>query len=187
MKIFDELKRRNVFRVGIAYLVGAWVVTQVADIVLQIMGAPDILLRYLAIILALGFIPTVIISWVYEVTPEGVVKASEIDPDRSITHQTGKKLDMVTIALLVLAIGIVAVERFMPREGAVDPAADAVTAAPAEESPQAATEPTNPTTWPDSHFPNFGDGIPGFTQEYERHRRRTECGYHSRGWRSESG
>jgi len=114
VKIFQELKRRNVFRVGIAYLVGAWVLVQVADIIFQIAGAPDILLRYLAIVLALGFIPAVIVSWVYEVTPEGVKKASEIDTDQSITHKTGKKLEMVTIALLVLAIGIVVVERYIP-------------------------------------------------------------------------
>jgi TolB-like protein len=137
VKIFDELKRRNVFRVSIAYLVGAWVLAQAADFVFQVVGAPDVMLRYLAILLVLGFIPTVIISWVYEVTPEGVRKASEIDPDRSITHETGKKLDMVTIALVVLAIGIVVVERFIPREGADEPA---VVAIPVEESSQRITE-----------------------------------------------
>jgi TolB-like protein len=113
LNLFGELKRRNVFRVGIAYLVGAWLLVQAADLVLDVIGAPDVVLRSVVVLLILGFIPTVIFAWVYEMTPEGVKKASEIDLDQSITPQTGKKLDFVIVALLVIAIGFLAFDRFL--------------------------------------------------------------------------
>ena len=116
MKIFDELKRRNVFRVSIAYLVGAWLLVQIADVLLGLVGASDVVLRVLAILLGLGLIPTVIFAWVYEMTPEGVKKASEIDPHRSITEHTGKKLDVATIILVIGAVGFVVVERDLPSD-----------------------------------------------------------------------
>ena len=122
MNLFAELKRRNVFRVGIAYLVASWLLVQVADVLLDLVGAPDATLRALAVLLALGFIPTVIFAWVYEMTPEGVKRASEIDQDRSITHHTGKKLDIVTIVLVIAAVGFVVVDRYLPgREAAPTP------------------------------------------------------------------
>ena len=114
MSLFTELKRRNVFRVGIAYLVSAWLLAQVADIVLDVLGAPPVVLRSLVALLALGLIPTVMFAWVYEMTPQGVRKASEVVADQSITHHTGKKLDVATIVLLIIAIAFVAAERFLP-------------------------------------------------------------------------
>jgi TolB-like protein/Flp pilus assembly protein TadD/multisubunit Na+/H+ antiporter MnhF subunit len=114
MNLFSELRRRNVFRVGIAYLVGAWLFTQVADVVLGVISAPDSAMRAVVAILALGFIPTVIFAWVYEMTPDGVKKASEIDLDQSITQHTGKKLDIATMIMVVSAVAFVAVERYLP-------------------------------------------------------------------------
>ncbi len=114
MNVLKELKRRNVFRVGIAYLIGAWLFTQVADVVLGVLSAPDSAMRAVVAILALGFIPTVIFAWVYEMTPEGVKKASEIEADQSITHQTGKKLDIATMIMVVSAVAFVVVERYLP-------------------------------------------------------------------------
>src|SRR5688572_30685764 len=101
MSLFEELKRRNVFRVGIAYIVAAWLLVQVADLALDIVGADEWLLRGVAIILALGFIPTIIFAWAFELTPEGIKREKEINRDASITHVTAKKLDFVTIGLLV--------------------------------------------------------------------------------------
>jgi len=124
LNLFAELKRRNVFRVGIAYLIGAWLFTQVADVVLGIISAPDTAMRAVVAILALGFIPTVIFAWVYEMTPQGVKKASEIDNDQSITHQTGKKLDIATIIMVVSAVAFVVAERYLP--GSEEPASDAL-------------------------------------------------------------
>lgn len=131
MNLFAELKRRNVFRVGIAYLVAAWLLVQVADVLLDVVGAPDVVLRSLAILMALGFIPTVIFAWVYEMTPEGVKKASEIVQDQSITHHTGKKLDIVTIVLVIAAVVFVVVERYLPeREGGAALESESVAEAP---------------------------------------------------------
>jgi len=114
MSFLEELKRRNVIRVGIAYAVGAWLLAQAADLVLDVMGAPDIILRSLVAILALGFIPAVIFAWVFEMTPEGIKKEKEVDRTQSITQHTAKKLDIVTIILVVAAIALLALDRFLP-------------------------------------------------------------------------
>ena len=112
MGFFTELKRRNVIRVGIAYVVGAWLLAQVADLVLDVIGAPDVVLRSLVALLALGLAPALIFAWVFEMTPEGVKLESEVDRGQSITAQTGKKLNWVTILMLVAAVAFVAVDRY---------------------------------------------------------------------------
>jgi TolB-like protein/Tfp pilus assembly protein PilF len=117
MGVITELKRRNVFRVGIAYIVAAWLLAQIADLVLDVMGAPDIVLRSLVALLALGFFPAVIFAWAFEMTPEGVKKQSEIDLGKSVTHHTARKLDFVTIGLVIAVVGFVIVERYIPRSG----------------------------------------------------------------------
>jgi len=114
MGLITELKRRNVFRVSIAYVVAAWLLAQVADLVLDVMGAPNIVLRSVVAILALGFVPAVIFAWAFEMTPEGVKKQSEIDQDRSITHHTARKLDLVTIGLVIAVVVFVIGERYLP-------------------------------------------------------------------------
>jgi TolB-like protein/Flp pilus assembly protein TadD len=114
MSLFKELKRRNVFRVGIAYVVGAWLLAQIADLVLDVIGAPDIVLRSLVALLALGLLPAVIVAWAFEMTPEGVKKESEIDRSESVTAHTAKKLDLVTIGLLIAAVAFVVVMRYLP-------------------------------------------------------------------------
>jgi len=93
MGLLTELRRRNVFRVGIAYIVGAWLLAQVADLVLDVIGAPDIVLRSVVVVLALGFLPAVIFAWVFEMTPEGVKLERDIDRTQSIAPNTGRKLD----------------------------------------------------------------------------------------------
>jgi TolB-like protein/tetratricopeptide (TPR) repeat protein len=114
MSLFEELKRRNVFRVGIAYIVAAWLLVQIADLALDIVGAEDWVLRSVAILLALGFIPTVIFAWAFELTPEGVKREKDVNRDASITRHTAKKLDFVTIGLLLAVVVVVAVDRFLP-------------------------------------------------------------------------
>lgn len=150
MSLFAELKRRNVFRVAIAYLVAAWLLVQVADVLLDLVGAPGVVLRSFAILLALGFIPTVIFAWVYEMTPEGVKKASEIDQSQSITPETGKKLDIATMVLVVAAVGFVVVERYLPdrTEPAAEPSEEVgAPAIAAEAIPQTQTDDqTSPAT-----------------------------------------
>jgi TolB-like protein/Tfp pilus assembly protein PilF len=120
MSLFEELKRRNVIRVGIAYAVGTWLLAQAADLVLDVMGAPDIILQSLVAILALGFIPVVIFAWAFEITPEGIKKEKDVNRSESITHQTAKKLDIATIALVLGAVALLAVDRMLPEQGRSD-------------------------------------------------------------------
>lgn len=114
MSFIEELKRRNVIRVGIAYIVGAWLLAQAADLVLDVLGAPDVILQSLVSILALGFIPAVIFAWAFEMTPEGIKKEKDVDRTQSITNQTAKKLDIATMVLVVAAVGLLALDRFIP-------------------------------------------------------------------------
>jgi TolB-like protein/Flp pilus assembly protein TadD len=114
MTLFAELKRRNVFRVGIAYVVGAWVLSQAADLVLDVLGAPPIVLRSLVALLALGLVPTLIFAWAFEITPEGIKKESEVDRSQSNAPDTGRKLNLVTIGLVIAAVVLVAVDRLLP-------------------------------------------------------------------------
>ena len=117
MSLFQELKRRNVFRVGIAYLALAWLLVEVADTLFPAFGIPDWAFRFLVIMLIFGFVPTLIFSWAYEITPEGVKRETEVVRDRSITHHTAKRLDMLTIGLILVAIGFIAVDRLWLKSG----------------------------------------------------------------------
>ncbi|HKX56997.1 MAG TPA: hypothetical protein VJN01_12885, partial [Xanthomonadales bacterium] len=121
MSLFEELKRRNVIRVAIAYAVGAWLLAQAADLVLDVMGAPDIILRSLVAILALGFVPAVIFAWAFEITPEGIKKEKNVDRAQSITSQTAKKLDIATMVLVIGAVLLLAVDRMLPEQGSLLP------------------------------------------------------------------
>ena len=125
MSLFEELKRRNVFRVGIAYIVAAWLLVQIAGMAFDIVGVGDGLLRGVAILLALGFIPAVIFAWAFELTPEGIKREKEVNRDASITNVTAKKLDYITIALVLGAVLVVAVDRLIPSsEKGSDPFSD---------------------------------------------------------------
>src|SRR5215510_8713294 len=106
MNLFGELKRRNVFRVAAAYLVLAWLLIQVGATLLPMFGAPEWVLRVLVMMLAAGFVAALLFSWIYELTPEGLKREHEVDRNASITHHTGRKLDIAVIAMLVLAIGV---------------------------------------------------------------------------------
>src|SRR4051812_40907191 len=90
---FAELKRRNVIRLAGLYLVGAWLLTQVASTVLPMFGSPEWLPRSVVILLAIGFIPALIFSWVFEITPEGLKRDAEVQPEQSIAPQTGRRMD----------------------------------------------------------------------------------------------
>src|SRR5262245_51658200 len=112
MTLFSELKRRNVFRVAATYLVLAWLLLQIADLLLPVFGAPEWVLRVLVLLIAAGFIAALLFSWIYELTPEGLKREHEVNRNESITHATGRKLDVAVIVLLVVAIGMAVL---MPR------------------------------------------------------------------------
>ena len=113
----DELKRRNVIKSALAYLVMAWLITQVLSIVLPAFGAPDYLLKWSLVILALGFPVWLIFAWVYEFTPDGIKKTVDVEPKYSIANKTGSRLNRLIIITLSLAVIVLLVDRFT-REGA---------------------------------------------------------------------
>src|SRR4030095_9090786 len=94
---FAELKRRNVIRVAGLYLVGAWLLTQVASTVLPTFDVPSWALRGLIITLALGVFPPLIFSWVFELTPQGLKRDADVAPEQSIAPQTARRMDRMII------------------------------------------------------------------------------------------
>ena len=113
MSLFGELKRRNVFRVGVAYLVTAWLLLQVIDVVTPILELPNWLARSVLLLLSIGLPIALVFAWAFEITPEGVKRESEVDRSESITGQTGRKLNVVIIGVLSLAVAFFAIERFV--------------------------------------------------------------------------
>jgi len=130
VSFFDELKRRNVFRVAVAYGVAAWVLLQVADLVLDNVEAPGWVMDVFMLVVVLGFVVAVVVAWAYEITPEGIRRESEVAPGQSITAQTGKKLDRVIILFLVLAVAVLLVERSMKPPAEPPAAAQSVAETP---------------------------------------------------------
>ena len=129
----SELKRRNVIRMAGLYLVGAWLLIQVASTVLPAFNVPSWALRTLIIVMVAGFIPAMIFAWVFELTPDGLKRDAEVTPDDSIAPQTAKKLNRLIIAGLVLVISLMAIERFwfVPKEMAMSNNVEATQAASA--------------------------------------------------------
>jgi TolB-like protein len=120
MNLFTELKRRNVIRMAGLYLVGAWLITQVAGTVLPMFGAPEWVARSVVILLAIGFIPAVVFSWLYELTPEGLQRDADVDSAHSIAPQTARRMDRLIFAGLLALIALIAADRYWPQ---TDPAA----------------------------------------------------------------
>jgi TolB-like protein len=133
-KLFEELKRRNVIRVGIAYLVAAWVVLQIADLVLENIGAPDWVMQAIMLVAALGFPLVLLVSWAFELTPEGIKREKDVDRNESVTRQTAHKLDRMTVGLLFVVVLIVAAERLVPPADTPEPAAASTTTEVSEKS-----------------------------------------------------
>src|SRR3954463_4734830 len=110
---FSELRRRNVVRMAGLYLVGAWLLTQVASTLLPAFDAPSWALRTLVVSLAIGFIPALIFSWVFELTPAGLKRDEEVAPEESTAPQTARRMDRMIIAVLLLAVSYFAVDKFV--------------------------------------------------------------------------
>ncbi len=105
MSFFDELRRRNVFRVGIAYAVATWVLIQIADILLDNFGAPPCVMKSLVLLLAIGFFVALFFAWAFEMTPDGLKKEKDVDRSHSIAKKNGKKRNNTILVLMALAIG----------------------------------------------------------------------------------
>lgn len=105
MSFLEELKRRNVFRMAVLYLVGSWLLMQVADVLFEQLGVPPWAFRLVLGMLALGFPIALFFSWLFEMTPEGIKLERDVDRDQSVTQHTGGKMNITIVALLVLASG----------------------------------------------------------------------------------
>lgn len=113
MSFIAELKRRNVFRVGIAYLVVAWLILQVSDVILGNIEAPGWVFRVIMLMLSIGFPVILLFAWAFEMTPDGIKREKLVNPAETITAQTGQKLNGVIIGALILAVGYIAVDKFV--------------------------------------------------------------------------
>jgi TolB-like protein/Tfp pilus assembly protein PilF len=111
LSFYAELSRRNVIRVGIAYAVASWVLLQIVDVISPIFELPVWAPKLIFVILAIGLVPALIFAWAFELTPEGIKKESEVDRSGSITPQTGRKLNMIIIGSLVVAVVLLLVDR----------------------------------------------------------------------------
>jgi hypothetical protein len=113
MSFFAELKRRNVFKVGLAYVVASWLVLQITDVLMSVLGLSESAGKFVFLLLVIGFIPVLVFAWAYEVTPEGIKRESEVDRDESITRETASRLNRTTIVLLVAVAAMVLFDRFI--------------------------------------------------------------------------
>ena len=119
MTLFAELKRRNVLRIAAAYVAVSWLLIQVVETLFPVFGLSDAAIRTVVIILAIGFIPALVVAWVFELTPEGIVKDNQVDHDAPAAKAKSKNLDRFILVALALAVGYFAVDKFV-----LDPARD---------------------------------------------------------------
>ena len=150
MSLFQELKRRNVFRVAVAYIIVAWLLVQVAETLGPALHLPEWLVSGVVFVLILGFPIAVIFAWAFELTPEGIKREREVDRTESITSQTGRKLDFTIIGMLSLVVIFLVIDRFV-----LHPKHDEVTA---EASPSIAVLPFANMS-DDAANEYFADGI----------------------------
>ena len=124
MSFVAELKRRNVIRVAAAYVVTAWLIIQVVETILPIYGIADSTIRLIVTALAVGFVPAVILAWVFELTPEGLKRDADIDHSKTEPRST-RTLDRIIIVMLALAVGYFAFDKFVLSESREEAIADA--------------------------------------------------------------
>ena len=122
--VFEELKRRNVFRVGAAYAVAAWLVIQLVETIFPAFGFGDAAVRITVVVLAIGSVPVLILAWAFEITPDGVKRENQVDRTQSGASVSAHKLNRALVFLLIATVGYFAVDKFVldSREGNNSPA-----------------------------------------------------------------
>ncbi|MBL0028105.1 MAG: hypothetical protein IPO95_03110 [Rhodanobacteraceae bacterium] len=113
MSLFAELKRRNVIRMAGLYLVGAWLIVQVAATLLPVFEAPGWVMKSLVALLAIGFVAALVFAWVFELTPDGLKRDAEVAPEQSIAPQTARRMDRMLLLVMTLALGYFAFDKFV--------------------------------------------------------------------------
>ena len=116
MSFFNELKRRNVFRVAIAYGIAAWLLIEVSSTTFPMLRLPAWGATMVTVFLLMGFPIALIFAWAFELTPEGIKKEKDVDRSESITHATGRKLDFTIIGVLAIAVGFLLTDKFILSE-----------------------------------------------------------------------
>jgi len=117
LSLFNELKRRNVFKVGVAYVVVGWLVAQVLQLVFESFGTPDWAIKTVLVLLATGLPFSLFLAWAFEMTPEGLKREHEVDRSQSITSQTGKKLNTMIFAVMAMALAYFVYDKFVLSTG----------------------------------------------------------------------
>jgi adenylate cyclase len=117
LSFFKELKRRNVFKVGIAYVVVGWLVAQVLQLVFESFGTPDWAIKTVLVLLATGLPFSLFFAWAFEMTPEGLKREHEVDRSQSIAPQTGKKLNTMIFAVMAMALAYFVYDKFVLSTG----------------------------------------------------------------------
>src|SRR5437773_1599977 len=156
---FAELKRRNVYKVAVAYAIVAWLLIQVATQVFPFFEIPNWTVRLVVLLLILGFPIALFLAWAFEITPEGIKRAEDVSPDESITHHTGRKLVWLTVMLAVIAAGLLAFQLLRPKSATTAAASTTSTTASAAlpEKSIAVLPFENLSRDPDNAF--FTDGV----------------------------
>jgi hypothetical protein len=115
VSLFSEIKRRNVHRMAVLYVLAAWLVMQVADVLDGLVDLPYWLGPTLLGLLAIGFPIALVLSWIFEVTPEGVSLEKDVAEGQSITRAAGRRMDFVIIAIMAAGLILFAYDKWWPR------------------------------------------------------------------------
>jgi hypothetical protein len=116
VRLISELKRRNVFRMAVLYVISAWLVMQVAEVIIGLAGLPDWSGKVVLAVLAIGFPIALLFSWFFEITPEGLAREKDVPEGQSITHVTGRRMDFIVIAVLSAGLILFAGDKWWPRD-----------------------------------------------------------------------